>query len=97
VSPVRRTASGDFDVHLIDFAPTRCTLRRCARASYRGHVSDPEDVTQLRKSDLVEVEVDEAPAEARPGPLEADPADVADQRRIEHDEDDDERTEEPEY
>ena len=60
-------------------------------------MTDPEDVTQLRKSDLVEVEVDEASADDRPPPIEADPADVADQRRTERDEDDDERMEEPEY
>jgi hypothetical protein len=43
-------------------------------------MTDPEDVTQLRKSDLIEVEVDETPDEQRPLPVEADPADVADQR-----------------
>jgi len=56
-------------------------------------MTDPEDVTQLRKADLMEVEVDEAPAEDRPPPIEADPADVADQRRVERD-DDDERSDE---
>lgn len=56
-------------------------------------MTDPEDVTQLRKADLMEVEVDEAPAEDRPHPIEADPADVADQRRVERD-DDDERSDE---
>jgi hypothetical protein len=61
-----------------------------------GAVTDPEDVTQLRRTDLVEVEVDEAPVDARPQPLEADPADVADQRRIERD-DDDERMGQSEY
>lgn len=51
---------------------------------------DPEEVTQLRKSDLVEVPVDETPDDERPHPLEADPADVAEQRRAEiHDDDDD--------
>lgn len=60
-------------------------------------MSDPEDVTQLRKSDLVEVEVDEAPDEDRPQPIEADPADVADQRRTEHVDDDDERMADQEY
>ena len=43
-------------------------------------MSDPEDVTQLRKADLIEVEVDETPDDERPRPLEADPADVDDQR-----------------
>jgi hypothetical protein len=43
---------------------------------------DPEDVTRLRNADLAEVEVDEVPDEDRPRPLEADPADVADQRRV---------------
>jgi hypothetical protein len=57
-------------------------------------VTDPEDVTQLRKSDLVEVEVDESPDDDRPHPIEADPADVADQRRSERDDDEDERMEE---
>jgi hypothetical protein len=43
-------------------------------------VTDPEDVTQLQPIDLAEVEVDETPDEQRPQPIEADPADVADQR-----------------
>jgi hypothetical protein len=43
-------------------------------------VPDPENVTELQKADLVEVEVDETPDEQRPQPIEADPADVADQR-----------------
>ena len=41
---------------------------------------DPEDVTQLHPADLAEVVVDETPDEERPQPLEADPADAADQR-----------------
>ncbi len=41
---------------------------------------DPEDVTQLHPADLQEVEVDETPDDERPQPLEADPADVAEQR-----------------
>jgi hypothetical protein len=41
---------------------------------------DPEDVTQLQPADLAEVEVDETPDELRPQPIEADPADVAEQR-----------------
>jgi hypothetical protein len=48
--------------------------------SYRGGMTDPEDVTQLRKADLMEVEVDETPDDDRPLPLEADPADVSEQR-----------------
>jgi hypothetical protein len=43
-------------------------------------VTDPEDVTQLQAADLAEVEVDETPDEERPVPLEADLADVAEQR-----------------
>ena len=41
---------------------------------------DPEDVTQLQPADLAEVAVDQTPADERPHPLEADPADAADQR-----------------
>jgi hypothetical protein len=43
-------------------------------------VTDPEDVTQLQPADLMEVEVDETPDDERPLPLEADPADVVEQR-----------------
>lgn len=43
-------------------------------------MTDPEDVTELRPSDLEEVGVDETPDEERPEPLEADAADVAEQR-----------------
>jgi hypothetical protein len=43
-------------------------------------MTDPEDVTQVRKSDLIEVQVDETPDDVRPLPIEADPADVSDQR-----------------
>ena len=55
---------------------------------------DPEDVTELRPADREEVEVDETPDDVRPLPLEADPADVSDQRievpvPDEDDEDDD--------
>ncbi len=60
-------------------------------------VTDPEDVTELRTSDLAEVEVDETPDEARPQPLEADPADVAEQRQVEHEDDDRDRIEEFEF
>jgi hypothetical protein len=51
-------------------------------------VPDPEDVSELPKEDLMEVEVDETPDEERPQPLEADPADVAEQRRVEDLDDD---------
>ncbi len=40
---------------------------------------DPEDVTQLHPADLAEVAVDEIPADERPRPVEADPADAAEQ------------------
>ena len=50
---------------------------------------DPEDVTQLHPADLAEVAVDEFPAEQRPQPIEADPADAAEQRlEVELDDDD---------
>jgi hypothetical protein len=42
---------------------------------------DPENVTTLQPADLSEVEVDETPDDERPQPIEADPADVAEQRR----------------
>lgn len=71
--------------------------RSYVRGVNDGDLTDPEDVTQLRESDRVEVEVDETPDDGRPQPLEADPADVADQRRIEPDDDDHERLEEFEF
>lgn len=43
---------------------------------------DPEDVTQLQPADLAEVVVDETPDDERPQPLEADPADAAEQRVV---------------
>jgi hypothetical protein len=50
---------------------------------------DPENVTELQPADLQEVEVDELPDETRPQPVEADEADVAEQRReVELDDDD---------
>jgi hypothetical protein len=52
-------------------------------------VTDPENVTELQEADLAEVEVDELPDETRPRPLEADDADVDDQR-VEVELDDDE-------
>lgn len=52
-------------------------------------VSDPEDVTRPTQAELEEAEVDETPDELRPLPIEADPADVADQRvEVRVDEDD---------
>jgi serine/threonine protein kinase HipA of HipAB toxin-antitoxin module len=51
---------------------------------------DPEDVTQLQPADLAEVAVDETPDDERPQPLEADPADAAEQRvEVELDDEDD--------
>jgi hypothetical protein len=58
-------------------------------------VTDPENVTQLRPLDLEEVEIDETPDSERPLPLEADPADVADQRDHLDLDDDDWRDSEP--
>lgn len=52
-------------------------------------VTDPEVVTRPTQAELEEAEVDETPDEQRPQPLEADPADVADQRaEVRPDEDD---------
>jgi hypothetical protein len=52
-------------------------------------VPDPEVVTGPTKAELEEAEVDESPDELRPLPIEADPADVADQRvEVRVDEDD---------
>jgi hypothetical protein len=59
-------------------------------------MTDPESVTQLQKADLEEVEVDETDDEQRPQPLEADDADVAEQR-IQLDDDDERRDLDPEY
>jgi hypothetical protein len=50
---------------------------------------DPENVTQLQPADLAEVAVDELPDDTRPRPIEADPADAAEQRaEVELDDDD---------
>jgi hypothetical protein len=43
-------------------------------------MTDPENTTALPRADLAEVEVDEADESSRALPLEADPADVAEQR-----------------
>jgi hypothetical protein len=44
-------------------------------------MTDPEITTGLPQADLAEVEVDEADESSRALPLEADPADVTEQRR----------------
>jgi hypothetical protein len=52
-------------------------------------VTDPEDVTRPTRAQLEEAGVDETPDTERPQPIEADPADVADQRvEVRSDEDD---------
>lgn len=43
-------------------------------------MTDPENTTELPRADLEEVEVDEADELSRGLPLEADPADVEEQR-----------------
>jgi hypothetical protein len=43
-------------------------------------MTDPENSTDLPRADLEEVEIDEADESSRGLPLEADPADVAEQR-----------------
>lgn len=64
------------------------------RPGYGGAVSepvDPEDVTQPSRSELEEAAADLVPDAARPRPIEADPADVDDQRvEVDLGEDDDE-------
>jgi hypothetical protein len=57
-------------------------------------VTDPEDVTRPTDAELEEAEVGETPDAERPQPIEADPADVADQR-TEVGQDEDERPAEP--
>jgi hypothetical protein len=52
-------------------------------------VIDPEVVTGPTPAELEEAGVDETPDAERPQPIEADPADVADQRTEVHIEDDD--------
>jgi hypothetical protein len=52
-------------------------------------MTDPEDTLDLLPSDFEEVEVDAADESSRPGPFEAEPADVAEQKQaVEGDEDD---------
>jgi hypothetical protein len=43
-------------------------------------MTDPEDTMQLLPDDLEEIEVDAADEFSRPVPLEAEPADVAEQK-----------------
>ena len=43
-------------------------------------VDDPEVTTQPPRDELEEAEVDVVPDSTRPEPIEADPADVAEQR-----------------
>ncbi|HJQ44274.1 MAG TPA: hypothetical protein VJ831_14395 [Jatrophihabitantaceae bacterium] len=50
-------------------------------------VTDPEDSVQLHPADLAETEVDEADEFERPIPLEAEPADVVEQKLAVGDED----------
>lgn len=76
-------------------------MRQRRRASYGEGVSepvtDPEVVTGPTRSELEEAEVDETPDEQRPQPIEADPADVADQRAEVHADDDDRLEPDDEY
>jgi hypothetical protein len=50
-------------------------------------MTDPEDTTRLLPTDLAETEVDEADEFERPAPLEADDADVVEQKQEIDDED----------
>ena len=60
-------------------------------------VTDPEDVTRQTKAELEEAGVDETPDAERPLPIEADPADVVDQRAEVHLDEDDLAGPEDEY
>ena len=51
-------------------------------------MSDPEDITAPRPTDLEETVVDETDEIDRPIPVEADPADVVEQRMAIPDDDD---------
>jgi hypothetical protein len=55
-------------------------------------MTDPEDTTATLPADLEEAEVDEADEVSRPIPVEADPADVVEQR-LEVPDDDERRDE----
>jgi hypothetical protein len=59
--------------------------------------SDPENVTRPTRAELEEAELDEAPDELRPQPIEADPADVAEQRIEVHPDEDDRPEPDDEY
>jgi hypothetical protein len=52
-------------------------------------VTDPEDSVELMPADLAEVEVDVADEFERPLPLEADPADVVEQKQTVDDDSED--------
>jgi hypothetical protein len=52
-------------------------------------VTDPEDSVDLMPADLAEVEVDVADEFERPLPIEADPADVVEQKQAVDDDGDD--------
>ncbi|MDT4973038.1 MAG: hypothetical protein QOG22_3181 [Pseudonocardiales bacterium] len=52
-------------------------------------MTDPEDSVELMPADLAEVEVDVADEFERPLPLEADPADVVEQKQAVDDDSED--------
>jgi hypothetical protein len=56
-------------------------------------MTDPEDTVRLLPDDLAEVEVDEADEFTRPTPLEAEPADVQEQKHALSGDDEDYREE----
>jgi hypothetical protein len=58
-------------------------------APYRGRMTDPEDSVDHAAADLEETEVDLADEFDRPAPLEAEPADVAEQMQVVARDDDD--------
>ena len=60
-------------------------------------VTDPEDVTRPTKAQLEEAGLDESPDDERPNPIEADPADVAEQRAEIRADDDDRSRDDEEY
>jgi hypothetical protein len=47
-----------------------------------GPVTDPEDTVELLPADLEETEIDVADEFDRPAPMEAEPADVVEQRQV---------------
>lgn len=60
-------------------------------APYRGGMTDPEDSVAYPAADLEEAEVDLADEFDRPVPLEAEPADVIEQKQVVEGDDDDYR------